>query len=371
VNSGEKLAIGAVVTVLLLLVGGWVLFDISTVEGNQVGVKETWGEGVIEEPFPSKTYILFPGFTQEIYTYPISTQTYVMNDTPSSIENIAEGREKDAYQIQSVDPQDMKVSMNLMYHLDPNMIVAIHKEVRTDWEERIIRPLLLRKVKDSATTYKAINAYSGAGLVSLQAEIQSALTPALAARGIVVENFAIEGIELDGAYIGEIKERLVQVQAELRAKQEEQTNLAKADAAKSAALADKFKAIVQAERDKEVGILSAEKSARVMIVDAEAKKEREVLAAEAEKEASVLRADAIVAIGEAEATAKKLALGAWAVPGAEHFVKIEVANALSRAFQNIKGYIPEDMNISVLTDTFANSVDSVMVEMPANNGSSD
>ena len=205
----------------------------------------------------------------------------------------------------------------------------------------------------------------------MQAEIQSALTPALAARGIVVENFAIEGIELDSAYIGEIKERLVQVQAECRAKQEEQTNLAKANAAKSAALADKFEAIVQAERDKEVGILSAEKSARVMVVDAEAKKEREVLAAEAEKDASTLRAQAIVAIGEAEATAKKLELGAWAVPGAEHFVKIEVARYLAVAFQNIKGYIPEDMNISVLTDTFQNSVDTVMIGMPAPTAKSD
>jgi len=129
VSSGEKLVIRAILIVVLLLFGGWVLFDISTVEGNQVGVKETWGQGVIAESLPPKTYILFPGFTQEIYIYPISTQTYVMNNTPSSIEKIAEGREKDAYQIQSVDPQDMKISMNLMYHLDPRKIVSIHKDV--------------------------------------------------------------------------------------------------------------------------------------------------------------------------------------------------------------------------------------------------
>ena len=137
-SSVEKLVIGAIATVLLLLLGGWAMIDIHKVEGNQVGVKETWSDGVIDEPFPSITYILW--FTQEIYSYPISTQTYVMNDTPSNIENIAVGREKDAYQIQSVDPQDMKVSMNLMYHLDSSMIVSIHKEVRSDWEERIIRP---------------------------------------------------------------------------------------------------------------------------------------------------------------------------------------------------------------------------------------
>jgi len=64
-----------------------------------------------------------------------------------------------------------------------------------------------------------------------------------------------------------------------------------------------------------------------MVVDSEAKKQREVLAAQAEQEVSALRAEAIVAVGRAEAEAKKLALSAWAVPGANNFVKIEVSRS--------------------------------------------
>ncbi len=369
-SGWEKNLVIAAISVVFLFLLGWAILDISTVEGNQIGVKETWSDGVIDEPFHPKTYILFPGFTQEIFTYDLSSQVYVMNDLPSSVE-FAQGRERDSYLVQSREGQDMHISMNVRWRLDPKHIIDLHKTVREDFEEKLIRPVLMRVVKDEATTFEAIKAYSGQGLVDLQTSILKRLVGApdnpseLANRGIIVENFVIEGIRLDDEYIGQIKARQVAVQKELRANQEQQAALAEAEKVKAEALADKNRQVVAAERDKEVGILAAEKSARVMVVDAEAKKEREVLAAEAEKEASVLRAEAIVAIGEAEAKAKKLALSAWSVEGADNFVRIEVADRIARAFGNIDGYIPESMDISVLSKTFADSVDSVMVGMPA------
>jgi hypothetical protein len=55
---------------IILLVGGLfvtvLLFEITTIHGNEYGVKETWADGVVETPLPSKTYFLFPGFTQKI-----------------------------------------------------------------------------------------------------------------------------------------------------------------------------------------------------------------------------------------------------------------------------------------------------------------
>jgi len=98
--DGEKWIVVAVVCVVLAALGGWVFFDVSTVSGNEIGVKETWGGGVIDTPFQPKTYILCPGFTQEIYTYDMSSRVYVMNDLSSTIE-FAQGREKDSYLVQS------------------------------------------------------------------------------------------------------------------------------------------------------------------------------------------------------------------------------------------------------------------------------
>lgn len=277
-------------------------------------------------------------------------------------EEFGKGRERDAYKVQSSEGQDMTISLNVRWRLDPSKIVALHKTVRHDVEEKVIRPVLMRVVKDEATTMKAIDAYSGEGLVKLQAKIQTDLlaNKELEERGIIIENFVIEHIELDPKYVEEIKLRQVAVQRELRSVQEEKAALAEAKKAKAEAQANYEKTVVEAERDKAVGVLEAEKKAEQEVLAAEASKKRTVLAAEAEKESGELKAAAIIALGKAEAEAKKLQLGAYAVPGAEAFVKIEVAKHLASGFQNIKGYLPENMRINVLSESFQKSLKAVI-----------
>lgn len=52
-SVGGGIAIFAIVTLFLLV-------NFKTIGGNEVAVKETWSEGVINEVFGSKTYMLFP-----------------------------------------------------------------------------------------------------------------------------------------------------------------------------------------------------------------------------------------------------------------------------------------------------------------------
>jgi membrane protein involved in colicin uptake len=190
-------------------------------------------------------------------------------------------------------------------------------------------------------------------------------------RGVIVENFVIEHIGLDPAYVEQIKARQVAVQERLRAIEETRAAEAKADRAKAEAQAAFEKAVVDAKRDKEVGILMAQKQAEQQVLDAtaaakrvelaaEADKNRNVLAAQGEQEAALLRAQAIEALGKAEAEATKLKLGAYSAEGSEAFVRIEVAKAMSDAFKNISGYLPQDMTVNLLSDSFLRAVESVM-----------
>jgi len=48
------------------------------------------------------------------------------------------------------------------------------------------------------------------------------------------------------------------------------------------------------------------------------------------------------------------------VDGADNFVKIQIAENMAQAFQNINGYLPGDMTITMLSTNFMNSVRSVM-----------
>lgn len=349
------IALGLCITALLFV-------KIKTVEGNQVGVKETWANGVEAEVLQPKTYFLFPGFNQTIYTYDVSSQVFVMNNNDTRHEK-GIGRSQDAYKVQSQEGQDMIISLNLRWRLDPKKVVEIHKTVRKDIEDKLIRPALMRVVKDSATQLKAIEAYSGEGLVRLQTEIQRALTvdgSELHQRGVIVENFVIEHIELDAAYVTEIKAKQVATQKALRAKEE--TTAAEADALKAKALAqaDLNKQVVEAQRDKEVAVLKAEAAQETAILAAKGEQQKLELEAKGKLSATLAQAEGVLALGKSEAEAQQLRLKAYAVEGTDAFVKVEIAKQMAAAFGGIQGYLPSDMKLNLLSESFLRSVDSVM-----------
>ncbi len=354
-------AVGAVSAGLLVVVF-LILFEVAQIAGNELGVHETWADGVLDEPMQPKTYFLFPGFLHTIYKYDMSSQVYVMNDR-NSRDEFAEGRERDTYTVQSKEGQDLTISLNVRWRLDPKKIILIHKTIRRDFEEKILRPVLLREVKDAATIREAIVAYSGAGLVQLQLDIERRLTDPdgeVLRQGLIVENFVIEKISLDPEYSNEIKARQVAVQKELRAKQETLAALEEANKAEAESQADFKRFVVDAQRDKEVGVLEAQKRAEQQVLAAEAAKKQQVLEAEAERESGVLRAEAIIAIGNAEAEAQKVQLQAYAVEGADNFVRIEIARAIAEANKGVQGYIPESMTINVFTDRMLEAIERIV-----------
>lgn len=352
------IAVGIVA--LFLLIFSFFAFQIVTVKGTQMGVLETWSGGVSDEPYSAKTYFLFPSWTQEVYIYDIDTQVFDV-------------KESEHYTVASADNQDMKVSLSVRWRRDPAKIVNLHKTYPKNIVERLIEPEVKFFVQRQATKRKAIDAFSGDGLVKLQSDILEDLTnPQMALRdsGVIVETFVIK-IGLDEAYIGEIRGRQVATQRKLRADEETKAAEAVALRAQAEAKADFNKRVVEAERDKQVGILAAEQDQQKQILAAEAEakkvelaaeaaKKQVVLAAEGEKEAGVLRAQAIQAIGKAEADANKMKFDAYTSPGSEVFARIEVAKSLGNAYGNIKGYLPSNMNVTLLTDNFQQTIENLL-----------
>jgi regulator of protease activity HflC (stomatin/prohibitin superfamily) len=371
---------GSLIVIAILLIGfltvAYLAVTPSRIKGNQIGVLETWWGGVHEEPRGPGMHFLFPGIAMDLKSYSLQPRVFVMNDIPGDVEE-SKGRELDSYEVQSREGQTMNISFSVRWKINPDQIIQLHKEFRSDGitendliiEERLIRPQSMRIIKDAATRREAIDAYSGEGLVSLQAEIQSELSSKegeLYNSGIIVENFVIEGIKLDPEYIGEIRARQVATQKELRAKEEERAALAEAQKANAEAQADYERAVVEAERDKAVGILRAEQDQQKQVLAAEALKEKLVLEATGQKEADLLKAQGILALGQAEAEAKKLQLEAFAVEGADAFVQVEVAKAMAEAFKNIDGYLPEDMKINLLSQSFMDSIKSIVNPQASN-----
>lgn len=368
-RAGRLLAAGGVIGVIMLLLA-WMLFDLHRVHGSQIGVMETFSKGVVEEPLPPRTYVLFTPM-QSIFDYSTALQLFVMNDKSTAEGEVAEGREKDSYLVQSSDQQDLKISLQVQWRIDPTKVVQIHRGVRDAGidnpemaiRERLLRPVVMLEVKNAATKRTAINAYSGDGLVKLQAEIHDRLIAEngeLRQRGIFVENFVIEHIGLNPDYTREITERQIAIQR--KSKEDELTKAAEAKAlrVKAEAQADLNTQVVAAERDKQVGILKAEQLARQNVLAATASKETQVLQATGGRDAAILEAEGTLAKGKAEAEAQKLRLSAYAVPGADAFVKIEVARSFGTAMSGVKGWLPEGMSVYTIGGDYKNAIETAV-----------
>ncbi len=362
--------------ILLGVIGIVYVADFETIRGNELGVKETFSGGVDPEPLTPKTY-LRNRFTTDIYHYDMSSKAFAMND--------AAGRdrtnENDAYTLQTADQQSATLSLQLRYHKDPSKIIHIHKTYfahtghdDNPLEDRLIRPALMLVVKNHATKMKAMEMYSGEGLVRLQNEIeQDLLQPDndLRTNGVIVDSFVIEKIALDPNYVAEITARQVAGMRTLRANEERLAADAEALKAKSVAMADLNIQVTAAERDKQIQILRANQEAESaviaakaanerVVIEAKAQAEKVILAANAEKESSLARAAAIEAIGKATAEAERLKFSAYGAPGANLYAQIEVSRNMGAAFSGIKGYLPESMTTNLLTTNFLDSVRSMM-----------
>ncbi len=370
-----KLIVGIVMLLVVIAVVG--LTKVVTIQGNQIGVMETWTSGVQTNILQPRTYFLFPRFAKHVYPYDASSQVFVMNDTPGTIEPGA-GREKDSYLVQSEEGQDMKISLNLRWRLDPTKLIEIHKTVRQNIEEKIIRPVVMRVVKDESTKMKATDAYSGEGLVKLQSQIQNALsgkdsdeTAELGKRGVIVENFVIEHIELDPKYIEEIKAKQIATQKQLRAVEEQKAAEAEALVAKAKAQADLNTQVVAAERDAKVMVINAQAENEKVVIAAKAAAEQVTIAANADKEKlamqgegmklqKIAEAEGIIAKGNATAQAKQLLLDAYKSAGEDAFVKVEVAKSLADGTKGIQGYLPNNFNPTVISGNFMDAMKQVL-----------
>lgn len=344
-------SIGAVITAIFFMMA----VDFATIKGHQLGVLETWSGGVQEKIYSPGTHTLVPGFMNDMHPYDMNVQEHLIQ----------------GYKVQAADNQDVTVTAIIRWRRDAAKLREHHMKCRDNPEQRVIEPTLFRILKDNITMKTAIAGYSGQGLVQLQQDIEKSLLADqdLKNYGVIVEMFAIKDTDLNPQFIAEIEGRQIAIQRQARAVEEQKAADADALVAKAKAQADYNKVLVEAQRDKEKQVLAAEALNEQTILAAKAANESEILKAKAEqqklilesegkKQAAIAEAEGILALGKSKAESQKLQLQAFAVQGADAYVKVEVAKNMAQAFSNVKGFLPSDLKFSILANDFNTAVDA-------------
>lgn len=341
------------IVALTLIIGVFMGFRYSDVDGNERVVVKNWNNGVLKETLGPGTQFYMP-LTTDHYKYNIGVAKLIMG------RQILYGDEKVDYPAYTITTggsgkeQPATFSVTLQYRLDPRKLVELHNSSGHNYEDLVIKPALTRIISDQATTKAVLTFYSGQGRVDLQNSIEKAITdePSLNHVGILVETFVIDKIELDENYVDEIRGRQLAFQKKLRAMEEAKAAEEVAKKEEALAEADKLKRIVRAEAEKQERVKAAEAKAAEVELAATADAISVKKAAEASRYQKEQDAKGALALGLAQAqVAKEKKMSKYeGVAGARQAaVEIEQAKSDRLKNANITGVVTEK-SFMMLTD---------------------
>lgn len=215
-NGVLMAAVGLVGGVILLIISQGLLI-VDTTERAVVFNSLT---GQLETPREPGIHIIIPG-VQQVTLYPISQQSYTMADAS---EGGGIGNVSDAIEARSVDGQEVRVDLTILFRLSAaaDDLNRIHVDWRNEsggYRDGLIRPTVRSVVRDVVANFIAEELY-GRGREQMQNEIDTRLRTSLSARGIVMTDLLVRAINFTPQFTDAIERKQIEEQELQRARTE-------------------------------------------------------------------------------------------------------------------------------------------------------
>jgi len=205
----------------------------------------------------------------------------------------------------SSDMQLIQVLGVLNYHLNPQSVSSLYRDVGLDYESIIIAPAMQEAIKAATAQFRVERIL--VERATIKEDIQAILTRRLAENDIVVDQFSLANVDFSDEFNAAIERKQVAEQAALQ---------------------------------KQYELQAAQKDVEIALAKAEGEKKAAVIAAEGRAEARRVEADA-----EAEA----LRLIAGQLRGNPDLIKYEWATKLSPTISTV--LLPSDQGLILSADS--------------------
>jgi len=184
--------IGFVILLIIALFGSFY-----TVDAGQRAVLLTWGKPA-DVSYESGLHFKIP-LAQKAVKFDIKTQKYEAEASAAS-----------------KDLQTVTAKIAINYHILPEQVIALYKEVGVDYAIRVMQPLEQEIVKATTSKFTAEELITKRELV--REDIKSTLKERLAPRGIVVEEVSITNFDFSKSFNEAIEAKVTAEQQALAAK---------------------------------------------------------------------------------------------------------------------------------------------------------
>ncbi|MCW3096713.1 MAG: transporter, stomatin/podocin/band 7/nephrosis [Chthonomonadaceae bacterium] len=194
-----------------VLVVGFLLFRpyVIVPAGERVVVFSLYG-GVIPTQLNEGFHFITP-FIDHPEFYDARQQTYSISKT--SWEGEVKG--EDSIRCLTSDGQEVSVELSMRFHIDPNNVWRLHKEIGKDYISKIIRPELRSHTRIAIAEFPADRVYS-AERVAIQTNLETRLREKLAHNYIQVDEVLLRAITFSDAYQNAIIQKQISQQTAQR-----------------------------------------------------------------------------------------------------------------------------------------------------------
>ncbi len=171
-----------------IIVVSTLINSVKQIEPGHVGVQSLFGK-VSNTILSSGLHFINP--LVEITTFNVKTQNYTM----SGVNDEGNQQGDDAIRVLTADGLEVVIDLTVLYRAIPSECPKILKEIGTNYQDLIIRPLARTKIRDNAVYYEAVALYS-ARRDEFQNKIFNAIDSDFKKRGLHLEQLLVRNITL-------------------------------------------------------------------------------------------------------------------------------------------------------------------------------
>lgn len=180
--------------------------SITIVEAGKRVVVFNSFSGVEQRTLGEGMHLLVP-YIQTPVSYSVRTNTYTM----SSQEGEGVGARDGALNCLTSDGQKIQIDLSLRYHLNPETVWKLHKEVGPDYLDKIIRPGIRSIVRNAVANYPVIEVYSSKRQ-DIQNDIEKKINVALAKYHITASEVLVRNVTFTEEFAKAVEMKQVALQ---------------------------------------------------------------------------------------------------------------------------------------------------------------
>lgn len=191
---------GVRIAALALMTLGIVTACVRQIDAGMVGVKAMFGK-VQNDVLRSGLHFINPLLS--IHQMDIRTKNYTMSGVHD--EGIQQG--DDAIRVLTSDGLEVTIDLSVLYRVIPEEAPRLFREIGTDYEDKIVRPITRTRIRDNSVYYEAVALYS-TKRDEFQDRIFKTIDQDFKKRGLLLENLLVRNITLPGSVKTVIEQKI-------------------------------------------------------------------------------------------------------------------------------------------------------------------